>query len=759
MTFNSIYKIVTSALFSALCFSLAAQVEYPGEPFNWHEKGFEREQIAFQTTGELDLETLRAEDAVTDQYKSAPYRFGYEWEVNWSPANSGTWRTLENGDKLWQLGVSCPDATSISFVIDEFKLYGDAKLFIWNEDRSAFKGAFTSENNKPYGTFGIGLLHDDFVVIELYVPAGMEDQQKLNIGTVVHGYRSILTHAEAVQEEYNRGPFGNSGNCNINVNCPEGDEWQVEKRSVALIVNGGFAICTGALVNNTAQDGTPYFLTANHCLGGSVGNWVFYFNHESANCSGSNGPTNQSVSGSVLRANSGGSDMALLELDETPPADYNVQYCGWDNSDNQSVINTVGIHHPSGDVKKICFDEDSPYHQTVGGAAVWYIDEWEDGVTEGGSSGSPLFDQNHRIIGQLYGGFAACQGSVNNGQADWYGRVGTAWDGPSASSRLRDWLDPLNTGAVVLDGWPEGFEAADFDAGASGLEGFESTICGDVIVPTVTVSNQGVETLTSVTIEIYLNGNLVTTVPWSGSLEQFETEVVTLPAITLNDGNNLVEVRVVNPNGQQDENESNDSVTADVVAISGPALSYSLELTLDDYGTETTWELRNESNQVIYEGGPYEDEQDQTVIEVPLCIAEGCYTFTIFDSYGDGMCCDYGNGGYVLYSNLGYGFASGGAFLDEESQDFCTDALNIGENPLQSLRIYPNPANERVTIEISGVNQEVQLLNAVGQIVFSEQVTGSNRIVVPTTSLPAGWYTARVVGENEVESARLIITH
>jgi hypothetical protein len=205
------------------------------------------------------------------------------------------------------------------------------------------------------------------------------------------------------------------------VNCPEGTDWQIEKKSVALIIDGGSAACTGALVNNTANDGTPYFLTANHCLG-NPSNWIYLFNHESANCTGSSGPTLQTISSGDLVASNGGSDFALIELSSAPPASYEVQYVGWDRSDDESVTASTSIHHPSGDVMKICFDEDSPYHANQGGAAVWYIDEWEDGVTEPGSSGSPLFDQNHRIIGQLYGGYAACSGSVNNGQADLYGR-------------------------------------------------------------------------------------------------------------------------------------------------------------------------------------------------------------------------------------------------------------------------------------------------------------------------------------------------
>ena len=218
-------------------------------------------------------------------------------------------------------------------------------------------------------------------------------------------------------------------------------------------------------MNNTAQDGTPYFLTANHCLG-NPNNWTYVFNHEIEGCTGNtnNAPTSDVISGGTLQASNAGSDFALVELSETPPASYNVQYAGWDAS-GVVPANLTGIHHPSGDVKKICFDEDNPASQNVAGAAVWYISEWEEGVTEPGSSGSPLFDENHRIVGQLYGGTAACAGSVNNGEPDWYGRFDVSWDGNSASTRLRDWLDPSNSGSLVIDGWPEGAVAYDDDAG------------------------------------------------------------------------------------------------------------------------------------------------------------------------------------------------------------------------------------------------------------------------------------------------------
>ena len=128
---------------------------------------------------------------------------------------------------------------------------------------------------------------------------------------------------------------------------------------MALIVNGGFAACSGAMVNNTANDGTPYFLTANHCLG-NPNTWTYYFNHESATCSGSTGPTDNSISGGTLLLNNGASDVALIELSATPPASWGVEYAGWDAS-SANHSSAVGIHHPSGDVKKICFEDDAPY--------------------------------------------------------------------------------------------------------------------------------------------------------------------------------------------------------------------------------------------------------------------------------------------------------------------------------------------------------------------------------------------------------------
>ena len=426
MTRPTLFLLLTLAL----NLSAQAQISHGGLP--WLE-GLSPEPLLLP---ELDLVRLSAEDAVTDPHKDIPWRYGVEHEVEWNAEDQGAW-TVEQDHMVWRMAIDGSASTCLAVRFSTFEIPKGGSMFLYSPDGTQVIGALDHRNMKPWGGLSTDLIMGDEVIVEYRQPLTVNQAPALVIDQVVQGYRTLGGWLDA------RGP-GDSGDCNINVNCPEGATWQTEKRSVALILAGG-GICTGALINNTANDGTPYFLTANHCLGNPQ-NWVYRFNFEAANCNGSNGPSNQSVSGGTLLVSSGQSDFALLELSQTPPESFDVQYAGWDAS-GTTPLNTVGIHHPSGDVKKICFDDDSPSQQNQGGAAVWYINEWEQGVTEGGSSGSPLFDQNHRIIGQLYGGFAACAGAVNNGGADWYGRLSTSW-----GLGLQPYLDPLNLGLEIWAG-------------------------------------------------------------------------------------------------------------------------------------------------------------------------------------------------------------------------------------------------------------------------------------------------------------------
>jgi hypothetical protein len=608
--------ILPAILSSVISPSINAQISHGGSPINWGDATYQP-TFEMQAMPDVDLAALAIEDAVTDQHKEAPWRFGIEQEVAFNLENSGTW-TFEDGMHVWRLGFNCPNALNVSFMLSKFILPKEAELYVYNAQRTAFLGSFTLENNKDWEGLSLGVLDGSSMILEYHESPASHGMGEIEVNQVIHGYRSLLNHQDAVLAEMadRLGPFGNSGACNINVNCPEGADWQTEKRSVALIVNGGSAWCTGALVNNTANDGTPYFLTANHCLG-SPNTWVYYFNHESSSCSGSTGPTNQSVSGGSLLVSNGGSDFALIELSSSPPSSYNVEYAGWDNS---GVVpsSAVGIHHPSGDLKKICFENNSPYHSSTGGAQVWWINQWELGVTEPGSSGSPLFDNNHRIIGQLYGGAAACSGSVNNGAYDFYGRFNVSW-GLGASQ----YLDPLNTGVSTLDSYPTNAvpgagcmdpTACNYDSAATSDDGscVNNDVCG----------------------------------------------------ICGGDGSSCT--------GCTDPTSCNydSSATVDDGSCIGNGVDVTFTILTDNYPGETTWSVTDAAGATIMSGGPY---SNTTTYTTTACVETGCYDVTINDSYGDGICCAYGTGNYTITSD-GNTLVSGGEFTSTETTNFCVTA-------------------------------------------------------------------------------------
>ena len=165
-----------------------------------------------------------------------------------------------------------------------------------------------------------------------------------------------------------------------------------------------------------------------------------------------------------------GSDFSLILLDETPDPFFNVYYSGWDAT-GDVPFGSVGIHHPSGDEKALALNDDpllaTDYYGY--GSHQWEVSEWEQGTTEGGSSGSCLYDPATRLcVGTLTGGIASCSNPTGY---DIYGRMDAHWSGNGTpTTRLSDWLDPLGTGALVLAG-RDSFAlifADDFESGGTG---------------------------------------------------------------------------------------------------------------------------------------------------------------------------------------------------------------------------------------------------------------------------------------------------
>lgn len=440
--------IVVAALCVCCGVDTSAQVSIGGTPLGF-SKSFSDNMQTVQVQA-ADEQTLTAQDEEDAQF-GLPFRFGYAINVNFTLENSGTWENLPDGGRLWRLKITSPGAHSINLNYDDFHIPAGSRLFVYSHDRSVVIGAFTSANNKDHREFATTPIRGDICIVEYYEPAEARDQGSIAISQIVHGYRNVF--GRELEKD-----FGESGSCHININCDEGAFWQDDKRSVAMIlVDQNTRICSGTLVNNVRQDFVPYFLTAAHCTKGAFDpdseTSLFIFNYESPQCTpSSDGSLSKSIQGSTLKAINFNSDFVLLELNEVPPDDYDVYYAGWSAID-EGAVGCVGIHHPAGDVMKISRNDDlliTDCFLLCERDSHWRVDGWEAGATEGGSSGSPAFDMNHRIIGQLSGGDASC---FDPQMPDYYGKFARSWDfGASDSERLKDWLDPDNTGTLVLDG-------------------------------------------------------------------------------------------------------------------------------------------------------------------------------------------------------------------------------------------------------------------------------------------------------------------
>lgn len=423
-----------------------SQINEGGSPLCFqkkHESNLTK-NIPVISLPETDISKLIAEDIENDNNKNIPWRFGDNKDVAIDVLNTGVKDVLPDGTKIWRLRIYSKDALTLNFRFSNYKLPVGSKLYIFNSETKFALGAFTSFNNQEDWVFATTLIEGESAVLEYEEPAGAAFRGVLILDRVTHGYRDAFEHAKA---------FGSSGACNKNVACPEGTGWENQARSVCMLVVNGNGFCSGALINNTSLDGTPYVLTAEHCTVNHsyYSSWVFWFNWQSDTCSNpATSPQHHSISGSTLKAKNAVSDFCLVQMSSKPPDDFNVYYSGWDHSGTISPYGAC-IHHPNGDIKKITLAGDSIRPETYESYPCWRAN-WTAGVTEPGSSGSPLFDNLHRIIGQLYGGPSSCSVTPDN-MRDYYGRLSVSWDDTSADRRLRDWLDPSNTGMVYLDGY------------------------------------------------------------------------------------------------------------------------------------------------------------------------------------------------------------------------------------------------------------------------------------------------------------------
>jgi lysyl endopeptidase len=740
-------KLLLSLIVGLFVFTSIAQVTNEGKPLSW--KLNIDQDIAAKKLPTFDIGAVRAEDALDDGQFEKPWRFGFMHSVDFGFID-GQWTMLENGDRIWRLLISSPNALSLNFIFDDFYLPEGASVFLYNNDKSDLLGAYTPAQNQDSGMLGTWLVQGDKIWIEYFEPAEVSGQGRLHIAKATHGYRNAETFNAS------KG-LNDSGDCNLDIDCPIGTDWEdlknLNKRAAGILLSGGSGFCSGALINNTQNDGTPYFLTANHCYSNPAA-WSFRFGWISPNpvcaatTNSSNGPTTMTLSGGTLRARNAGSDFCLVEINQPIPADWNRVWAGWDKTDNFPIFQ-VGIHHPSGDVMKICRDDDPATKEVNGGAQTWEIvgggseGGWELGVTEPGSSGSPLFDQNGRIIGQLFGGGAACAGTIDNGALDYYGRLGVSWDGGSAATRLRDWLDPSGSDPDTLDSFPP-LEVFALDAAVGAT--IPALDCGDNTTnPIITLTNFGMNDITAATITWNIDDGAEAMINFSGTLSQNESEDFDLGEIVFTPGSHILNATLDAVNGADDDNNTNDAASDQIeVGVGYETTQMHFSLLTDDYAEETSWEFRTLSGTIIDSFGPYTATvDDNTVFEYDFDVdGNECYVLEIFDEFGDGICCDFGEGSYSLTTDDNMVVVSGGEFGSNEATEMLVSGeLGVNEISFSNINMYPNPTTSLVTIELGNTTGSFSysMLNTLGQEIGTGDLNKS-KTVVDIQNLSSGIY-------------------
>jgi hypothetical protein len=397
-------------------------------------------------------EMLR-EDSINARYRVGGMRFAKKFEVDLTPENSGELFVNADGSSVWKLAIKSDSAFSINLLFSQFQLAELDTVFIYNKEKTNIV-CLTENNNLKSNILPIAPIDGDEITVEYRQSNIISNERNLRISDINHAYidfRGLPNPGSSTED-----------NCSLHASCDPVSA--TIKQSTCLLIINGNILCSGSLVNNTAQDGKPYVLTAAHCFGENVNDAtkisrapsiVAFFNYEAPNCTPAvRGSMEFSIGGSTMRALATDIDMALVELSSIPPADFRPYYAGWNRSITPIPTGPYrGIHHPNGTVKRVAISNNSIKTISKSGFLAncfWDLSSWTTGTTANGSSGSGLFDASGKLIGSLTGGNSYC----GNGKSDQYSQIGKSWNYYSdASKQLKAWLDPLNSGATAIDGF------------------------------------------------------------------------------------------------------------------------------------------------------------------------------------------------------------------------------------------------------------------------------------------------------------------
>ncbi|QZE15749.1 trypsin-like serine protease [Halosquirtibacter laminarini] len=370
--------------------------------------------------------------------KSKRLQIAFPYSLNLNFIRKATKIDYEDKSCAYLMKIASKDALFLSMQFSKMQINSGMHLFVYGNKTNTFHPVQNGMENSM-GGFQSCLYKGDTLFVELDVPSDLGVETcHIQLGSVKHGFRNL---AEFDDNAFQEKQFKVSGSCQVDINCTDNEEYQLLKRSVCRLLISGEYVCTGTLINSKGGEKPPYVLTANHCISSdaTARNTYYHFNYESYRCSGFDGPHYDLVYGGTVKATAEDLDFCLVEMNTKLSPSNNAYYAGWDAT-GMFTPDVVGIHHPSGDVKKYSISHEAPtfgnYGQGIVANSSVHIKKWNLGTTEGGSSGSALFDDK-KIIGSLIGGVSKC----GNPYDDYYSSLYYTFDHYNERSKqLKYWL-------------------------------------------------------------------------------------------------------------------------------------------------------------------------------------------------------------------------------------------------------------------------------------------------------------------------------
>lgn len=427
-----------------------------------------REAMDLPTPAKIRLGAVAQEKAVPFTLKSgvAPRLIGLARDVNATGASAQTlqqfhWRPTDSGGLVAAINFSSEGAHGLRLGVVAKQLPGGSVLRVYSPANAGTVFQIPGQEvlqriqrQKLAGDTGLDGqtwwtpdLGSDEVTLEVELPPGAPlGALDIAIPRVSHIFENLSLPTE---DDFST-KINESAACQLDASCY--DAYANQRNAVARMIFTSGAntyLCTGTLLNDSVSSGTPYFLTANHCISSAAEaeslqtDW--FYRTPICNSRILSSTSERRLGGATLLYASDGFDMTLLKLNEAPPA--GAFFAGWDAGVQAVGSAVAGLHHPRGDMLKISFGSiggqtfctpsgSGTEFQCIGNSGNYYQINWSRGTTEGGSSGSALFNSANQVIGTLYGGSSTCSSAAS---PEFYGRFDIAFN-----TALKNWLAPVS---------------------------------------------------------------------------------------------------------------------------------------------------------------------------------------------------------------------------------------------------------------------------------------------------------------------------